>query len=395
MARAAEALAASPHFRASGGRAAGHDHLFVTTGCDERLGGRLQHARERLGPLGPLLRNAIVGRDHAYSPVRDRDAAVGSCTIEVPYVSNPHASRHASAGLSRTTLLSFQGSDGACCAPGRWIRKALHKLVGYPGVSMRLSSRDASKAGLLAAAGPTHLSGAPEAAPPTTSTEAAYQLQGRELAQSVFCLVPAGDYEVSSRFYSAIAARCVPVVISDRLAGAFASSIDYDSIWLKVKEKAFLTENVSELILKLSSMGDKALARRRAALEYFRPDVRSCPSWSILPPAIDLPSSKSASRAWTRQVVYDAIGSRVGDNLVRTAFHGCLVGSDLRLVGTSAVHDPGRGMNCSCSKARNPNFWWGAGSDHVHGVSAELCRCGNGAASVDCLQRCPFTIVNG
>jgi hypothetical protein len=139
---------------------------------------------------------------------------------------------------------------------------------------MRLSSRDASKAG---AAGLAHLTGVPEAAPPPTTTEAAYQLQGRELAQSVFCLVPAGDYEVSSRFYSAIAAGCIPVVISDRLTGAFASSIDYDSIWLKVKEKAFLTENVSEMILKLSTMGDKALARRRAALEYFRPDVRCLP----------------------------------------------------------------------------------------------------------------------
>ena len=45
------------------------------------------------------------------------------------------------------------------------------------------------------------------------------------------CMSPV---QVSSRLYSSIAAGCIPVVVSDSLVGAFASYIDYDSIWLKV-----------------------------------------------------------------------------------------------------------------------------------------------------------------
>jgi hypothetical protein len=114
MSRAAEALSASPHFKARDGRAAGFDHVLVTTGWDEMLCGSLMHARERFGPqLSPLLANAIFGRDHAYSPVKDKAAAVGSCTVEVPYVSNPHADLQARIRAPRHTLLAFQGSDTA------------------------------------------------------------------------------------------------------------------------------------------------------------------------------------------------------------------------------------------------------------------------------------------
>ena len=43
---------------------------------------------------------------------------------------------------------------------------------------------------------------------------------GGEMAQSRFCLVPAGDTCDTSRLYSAIAAGCVPVVLCDRFVGA-------------------------------------------------------------------------------------------------------------------------------------------------------------------------------
>ena len=67
MSQAANALQRSRHFIPdSHGRAAGYNHMFVTTGCDELLKGELEHAMKRLGPsLGPLLANSIVGRDHA------------------------------------------------------------------------------------------------------------------------------------------------------------------------------------------------------------------------------------------------------------------------------------------------------------------------------------------
>ena len=40
-----------------------------------------------------------------------------------------------------------------------------------------------------------------------------------EMATSTFCLSPAGDNCVSARFFSAVAAGCLPVVICDHLAG--------------------------------------------------------------------------------------------------------------------------------------------------------------------------------
>ena len=67
MSHAARALKNSKYFvRGRDGEAKGYNHVFVSTGCDEPLNGKLEHMQHRLGPLlGPLLANAIVGRDHA------------------------------------------------------------------------------------------------------------------------------------------------------------------------------------------------------------------------------------------------------------------------------------------------------------------------------------------
>ena len=43
-----------------------------------------------------------------------------------------------------------------------------------------------------------------------------YRAAGLQMASSRFCLVPAGDNEVSSRLYSAMAAGCIPVVVANR-----------------------------------------------------------------------------------------------------------------------------------------------------------------------------------
>ena len=105
------------------------------------------------------------------------------------------------------------------CAPGKWIRRELHKLVGYPGVAMRITSRDVDKnastsehgSGRSSESASGSSSGGDSTTPARSLAEAgadypalratsveAYALQGRELAHAVFCLVPAGDYEVSS-----------------------------------------------------------------------------------------------------------------------------------------------------------------------------------------------------
>ena len=247
MQSAAEALRASEPFRRAPDR-----HVIVSTGVREPLDGRRPHLRERLGPLGPLLKAAIVGRDRAYAPDQDRASAVGRCVVEVPYVSNPHALLHASSQPQphRQHLLSYQGSHGACCAPGKWIRARLwEKLWGRRGVALQLRARpthrrsgNATTAAAAAAAAAittttttaTTTTTTTAAAAATTTTTAvaaaddslvgrrAYVAQGAAMRRSTFCLVPAGDTEVTSRLYSAIAAGCVPVVLSDGLSGAFA-----------------------------------------------------------------------------------------------------------------------------------------------------------------------------
>ena len=60
------------------------------------------------------------------------------------------------------------------------------------------------------------------------------------MAASRFCLVPAGDNEVSSRLYSAMSAGCVPVVIANQLSGAFASQIPYSRFWIRVEQSTFM-----------------------------------------------------------------------------------------------------------------------------------------------------------
>jgi hypothetical protein len=46
-----------------------------------------------------------------------------------------------------------------------------------------------------------------------------------EMTRSTFCLVPNGDSPPSSRLYLAIAAGCIPVLISDAFEGAFPAHV--------------------------------------------------------------------------------------------------------------------------------------------------------------------------
>lgn len=122
MHRAASALSASSHFTKRFPK--GFDHFIITTGCIEAN----QRARERLGPLGVLLRHAVVGRDRAYSSFY-MSSAVGRCVIETPYVANRFL-MSARAPDSRQWLLSFHGSLDVCCEPGKSIRAVARALVG-------------------------------------------------------------------------------------------------------------------------------------------------------------------------------------------------------------------------------------------------------------------------
>eukprot|EP00966_Prymnesium_polylepis_P018186 419568-Prymnesium_polylepis.1 len=246
MLRAANALRASPYYAARSPK--GFDHFVVSTGCIEDG----KRATERFGgPLASALSHAIVGRDRAYNSFY-KASAVGRCTIETPYAANGALGslldERAERELPRRWLLSFYGSLDVCCDPGKGVRQAARKLVG--------AANDTEV---------VHVS-RPHVEPHSQAElEAMYRTQALTMRQSTFCLVPAGDNEVSSRLYSAIAAGCVPVVISNQLSGAFASTVPYGQMWLRVEEAAFRA-NPRALLPRLRALSDEQLEARRAQM---------------------------------------------------------------------------------------------------------------------------------
>ncbi|KAL1529056.1 hypothetical protein AB1Y20_000019 [Prymnesium parvum] len=348
MARAARALRAAPAY--SLGSPRGTDHFMVSSGCIEAN----RRAAERLGALAAVLSHAIVGRDRAYSSFY-KASAVGRCTIEIPYVSNaaipavastPAYAAHEEAAASRERgrrwLLSFHGSLDVCCEPGRTVRRAARALIG--------------------AHNDTLVAHVPRKEYSQAEQEAAYREQAEAMLSSTFCLVPAGDNEVSSRLYSSIAAGCIPVVIANQLSGAFASVVPYHLLWLRVEEAAFVA-HPRALLPRLRALTAPQIAARRAAL-----------------------------RAHAADVLYAAPNSRVASNFLRAAADGCLAGKPSSLLGLfppdhAYAHDRNFGVNCSCVR-RPPRFWWQTSNARLlyagrGKAPTEQCRC------LHCATLCP------
>ena len=106
------------------------------------------------------------------------------------------------------------------------------------------------------------------------------------MREATFCLAPAGDNFVSARFYTAIAAGCLPVVVGNRFTGAFPQQAMYDRFCIKVPHEAFIKEPAS-LLRMLRAMPAAEVAARQRAMAAHRADV-----------------------------LYDVVGTRVGTNLL-------------------------------------------------------------------------------
>lgn len=163
---------------------------------------------------------------------------------------------------------------------------------------------------------------------------------------------------MSSRLYSAIAAGCIPVVVSNRLAGAFESHVPYGEFTLRVDERAF-ARDPHGLLGRLRALGTARVAELQAGL-----------------------------RRHVADLTYDSIGSRVGSNLLRAAHEGCVLGSPSAVLGlhpgSHRYGAEGRqwGVGCSCRR-QPPAFWWAdddAARDRPRrwrrgSVPTEVCRC--------------------
>ena len=88
----------------------------------------------------------------------------------------------------------------------------------------------------------------------------------------IFCLIPAGDSIVTDRLYTAIAAGCLPVVISPVLPGAYPHILNYSRFWTVVSVKAF-TRHPTALIEQLRAVPAAEVARRQRAMHSLRADL--------------------------------------------------------------------------------------------------------------------------
>jgi hypothetical protein len=125
-------------------------------------------------------------------------------------------------------------------------------------------------------------------------TEDMLRRSDRDMASSVFCLIPAGDSAITDRLYAAIASGCLPVVLADELKGAFERQAQYTSFWDRVPMKEFV-RRPDQLLVRLRAIPLEEVRRRQLSMLSHRADV-----------------------------LYDLSDSRVGTNFLEEIQRRCL-----------------------------------------------------------------------
>jgi len=101
-----------------------------------------------------------------------------------------------------------------------------------------------------------------------------------EMTRATFCLVPTGDSPPSSRLYLAVAAGCLPVMLSDGFEGAFPSAVPWRSFSLRFAEADIAPRrrdareplNLTAALLRVAADAPR-LARMQRALQAHAADV--------------------------------------------------------------------------------------------------------------------------
>lgn len=318
-------------------------------------------------------------------------------------------------GGRRRWLLAFMGSLDVCCDPGKSIRRAMRRLLDT-GANESVQILHFGRA-----------DGRPLPGRTAEERSLRYRAAGEQLATSRFCLVPAGDNEVSSRLYSAISAGCVPVVVANQLSGAFASLVPYPRFWLRVEQQAFIS-NPFDVVRKLRAIPLSDVLERRARMLRYVADVTYEQPVPPLSPQLSLPPLESpispgrapevAQQLKGRSAQHNTGGhghshgatSRLATNLLLAAYSGCVRGVETSTTGVYPPEHPYArddrwGLNCSCTLAP-PRFFHGGGphgSAHQHALSTaarnklwtrgrvptEVCRC------LHCATLCPPSVARG
>lgn len=213
MSHIAATLRASPYWQRSNGT----NHMWACT-C-------VMMKAMVTNELWSLLRTAV----HAVHSVPRGHASPSRCQIAIPYSNPTFASVSAAAqdwripGRPRPILAHFRGRIM------NRVRSVLVKRYGpqpghvieaaHPATAARCNLNKCSAKAKAAHAFPSQ------------------QAHLDEMTRSVFCLVPAGDSPPSSRLYLAVAAGCIPVLISDAFEGAFSSTVPWSTFSLRFPER--------------------------------------------------------------------------------------------------------------------------------------------------------------
>ena len=125
-----------------------------------------------------------------------------------------------------------------------------------------------------------------------------------EMRKATFCLVPRGDSPPSSRLYLAVAAGCIPVLISDSFDGVFATTVPWHTFSLRVPEAS---------IAAAGGRRGQANAAAAASLNL------TSHLLSIVDTPGRLKAMQEALEAHAADVLWEAPGSRVGDHALGLA----------------------------------------------------------------------------
>lgn len=152
-----------------------------------------------------------------------------------------------------------------------------------------MSIREAAK--IISADAPSAAGAAAPAAPPSNASSTdLYERMGREMARSVFCLVPPGDTSATSRFVTAVAAGCVPVQVAlpgfqgpfgyalpwpgnpRQVPQTFLRALPYERFWVFIDSRAFKADPLAA-VQPLLHMDPIRIRQLQAALTTQRGNI--------------------------------------------------------------------------------------------------------------------------
>ena len=225
-------LATSAHYRRSHGR----DHIATLSSTRD--------PKKLFGEAWTLLRRSLLLRiEAADNRYQQRGRLQPASQLVMPYFVPRYAADDASPAVSKTHSVCFFGT-----ATNPLRRHAIKALRGVGGARLSLARSggyDGSRSARLAEN------------QRTASTR-------EELRRCKLCLVPAGLTPSSRRFYEALVAKCVPLLLADSFIPAFTSLWPLDSFAVRAPQNdpAALPRVVEAALSRWPQLYDGVVAAR-------------------------------------------------------------------------------------------------------------------------------------